>query len=459
MLFRPPPPPPPPPSLSLAWWRAQLLSGHVEDYGSLVPRATQFAALFLVSLVAFVMMQLPRSKEYGRKRGASKDTAPASVQMYGAACRSVSEAKTITDDLPCGLKHCPCSYGSQCIMAKAEKPRNVRCASGRRISARAYETLLKRHKAKFPHVYVLPRDAAVSAAKEAAEGAWQQSERHVRALAHPPPAAAADAEDDVGRTERRERRRQARRAARKQAARVKAEARAEAQAASAAVAAEAERARVLQVAEEEARRLLESAQAKADALQSEAKAKAQTQAAAARSELAAEVSASRRATAELMQGQSNVARKLLTEELMILDEEAREEREEREAERKAAEAAVEQRAREASAMLREAAAQMEQARAAQREAARVLREAQAQARTQAQTLARAKEQEEARTRAALSLAEDGYDHDDEEDVDDDEEEEEMNDDEEDAALDAALEVQETLEASLRPKAAKRISLG
>ena len=129
MLFRPPPPPPPPPSLSLAWWRAQLLSGHVEDNGSLVPRATPFAALFLVSLVAFVMMQLPRSKEHGRRRGASKDTAPTSVQMDGAACRSVSEAKTITDDLPCGFKHCPCSYGSQCIMAKPEKPRNVRCAS------------------------------------------------------------------------------------------------------------------------------------------------------------------------------------------------------------------------------------------------------------------------------------------------------------------------------------------
>ena len=96
----------------------------------------------------------------------------------------------------------------------------------------------------------------------------------------------------------------------------------------------------------------------------------------ARERLEAEVRSSRKASAELMQGHSNVARSLLAEEMRMLDNEWAEEREEQQAE---AEAAQKDAQVKAARVLSDADARKRRADDAERKAARVFAEAQAQA--------------------------------------------------------------------------------
>lgn len=194
--------------------------------------------------------------------------------------------------------------------------------------------------------------------------------------------------DDLSRVERQAAKRAARKATRKARSTSKAQ---DTKAGEAALA--RERQHVLRDAELEAEQLLEEARAYAEALQAEAAQSVAELEASRRSELESE----RKATsqrAELMAGHSNVARALLSEELRLLDDDWRADREDA---RLAEEESARQRTVAAQSLLDDAAAHKEAAERAEAQAKRVLADAKSKA-------AALSAQAEAKARAAHARA-------------------------------------------------------
>ena len=364
MVFRfwsapPPPPPPPPPSWLRLWLSASPASPlHEPDVAIVLGTTACFllATLFFWHRRPFNRLRASALGEAGGT-GDSEDTGidgldagghrtgelPRAPRLVCLSCGASDHTSRVCTRLgPCNTKNCPCTFGGDCIFAHAGKPHNVRNAAGRRVSARVYETLLRKHKELHPASYAHPVAGAARTA-------------------------ATVVDEEASKQDRKAAKRAARKAARKASARVKAGARAAASAA-----ASEERTALLQRAEAEAERLLAEARARAAALEAEAAHAAhavEAHAAAARAREESAAAVSRRQRAQLMEAHSNVARSVLAEELRVLDEEAREEREEAAAAEAAARAAAVDAARRA---LDEAEASRTRAITAEREAARVL---------------------------------------------------------------------------------------
>ena len=75
----------------------------------------------------------------------------------------------------CGVKNCPGTYAGAdgCIMAKADKPRNVRNARGSKVKDTVYQSLIKEHQKRHPRAYAAEADSQQGEQQDerAAEGA------------------------------------------------------------------------------------------------------------------------------------------------------------------------------------------------------------------------------------------------------------------------------------------------